>query len=75
MKGWRGFLLRSGGWVCLAVICKNGPGLWKPWRSGRKVGASVSNCACVVQWQQGGCTLSTGLVVVVRVFGKDSGWG
>lgn len=68
-------------WVCLAAICKNGPRLRKPWRSGRKAcmcvcvsAASVSNCACVVQWQQGGCTLTTGLVAV-RVFGRGSGWG
>lgn len=26
-----------GGWVCLAAICRNGPRLRKPWRSGIKV--------------------------------------
>lgn len=66
------------GWVCPAAICRNGPRLRKPWRSGIKVcvcvcAASASTCACVVQWQQGSCTLSTGLVVVVRVFGNESG--
>lgn len=29
------------GWVCPAAICRNGPRLRKPWRSGIKV------CVCV----------------------------
>lgn len=32
-----GLVGRLGGWVCPAAICRNGPRLRKPWRSGIKV--------------------------------------
>lgn len=37
-----------GGWVCPADICRNGPGLRKPWRSGIKVCAQscIHLCMC-----------------------------
>lgn len=34
-----------GGWVCPAAICRNGPRLRKPWRSGIKVYVCV--CVCL----------------------------